>query len=109
MSNGGTPKGNSRSEQPKHDLAPARPTERRDDSHLMPGDERYHDDNQLMASLTDLNGQVARYVLRHLDREAGRVVATSRDDEHELGVQLTQAGLLVLERAERRLRSHGEH
>lgn len=106
MSNGGTPQSNSRLERSEHD--PARPIELSGDSDLMPGDETFHEDKQLMASLTDLNGQVARYVLRHLDSEAGRVVATSRDDEHELGMQLARASLLVLERAERR-RSRSEH
>lgn len=68
----------------------------------MLGDETYHDDKQLIADLTDLNGQISRYLLRHLDAEAGRSVPTSTDDEHDLGVQLARLGLQVLERAERR-------
>jgi hypothetical protein len=79
MSNGGTPRSN-----------------------LVPGDEHYHDGKHLMADLTDLNGKVSRYVLRHLDAEAGRSVPTSADDEYDLGVRLARLGLQVLERAERR-------
>jgi hypothetical protein len=103
MSNGGTPRGRPRPEQPGHELtAPQRPTERSDENHLVLGDETFHDDKQLIAELTDLNGQISRYLLRHLDAEAGRSVPTSTDDEHDLGMQLVRLGLQVLERAERR-------
>jgi hypothetical protein len=83
MSNGGTP-------QP--------------DSHLVPGDHTYHDDKGLIADLTALNGQISRYVLRHLDSEAERAVPTSPDDERTLGLQLVRLGTGVLGRAERRQR-----
>ena len=75
MSNGGTPQ-----------------------SSLLPGDEHY----LLTADLTDLNGQISRYVLRHLEAESGRSVPTSTDDEHDLGMRLARLGLQILERADRR-------
>jgi hypothetical protein len=71
-------------------------------SHLMPGDLAYHDDKQLIADLTTLNGQISRYVLRHLDAEAKRAVPTSPDDDRALGLHLVRFGTAVLERAERR-------
>jgi hypothetical protein len=77
-------------------------TEQSKHSHLVPGDAQYHNDKQLIASLTDLNGRISRYVLRHLDAEAGRSVPTSTDTEHDLGMQLARLGLRVLERAEQR-------
>ena len=95
--------GSSCSEQPRRGLtAPQRPIERSKVSHLLPADERYHEDKDVMAELTDLNGQVSRYVLRHLDVEAGRSAPTSVDDERDLGMCLTRLGLRVLERAEQR-------
>lgn len=69
----------------------------------MPGDHAYHDDKGLIADLTALNGQISRYVLRHLDAEAERAVPTSPDDERVLGLQLVRLGAAVLGRAERRL------
>lgn len=68
----------------------------------MPGDLAYHDDKGLIADLTALNGQISRYVLRHLDAEAERTVPISPDDERVLGLQLVRLGTAVLERAERR-------
>lgn len=79
MSNGGTP-----------------------DGHLLPGDLAYHDDKQLIANLTALNGHISRYVLRHLDAEAKRTAPTSPDDERALGLHLVRFGTAVLEGAERR-------
>ncbi len=102
MSNGGTPSGKSPPEQPRHELTPLGSTAGSDDGHLVSGDESYHDDKRLMAGLTDVNGQISRYVLRHLDAEAGRTVLTSPDDEHDLGMQLARLGLVVIGRAERR-------
>lgn len=73
MSNGGAPRGRPRNEQPRHELtAPHRPTERSDENPLVLGGETFHDDKQLIAELTDLNDRISRYVLRHLDAEAGR-------------------------------------
>jgi hypothetical protein len=84
MSNGGTPSAH-----------------RTDTSHLVPGDERYHDDKQFMARMTDLNGQISRYVLRHLDTDARRTAPTNANDERMLGMRLIRRGIEILERAER--------
>lgn len=109
MSNGSTPTDNSHRGQRGQELVLAQPTERSDVSHLPPGDERYRSDKQLMSSLTELNGQVARYVLRHLDSQAGHVVAISPDDEHVLGMRLVDIGVDIIGRSARRRRSHGDH
>jgi hypothetical protein len=60
------------------------------------------DDTRLVPDLTTLNGQISRYVLRHLDAEANRVTPTSPNDEWTLGLHLVRFGLALLERAERR-------
>jgi hypothetical protein len=68
---------------------------------LVPGDHAFHDDKQLIADLTALTGQLSRYVLRHLDADAGRVVPTSPDDEHVLAEAMSTLASKVRERADR--------
>lgn len=91
MSNGGTP---------KNDL----PTNGQD-NHLVRGDGAYHDDKLLIAGLTAVNDQISRYVLRHLDADAGRAVPTKPDDEVALGKQIIRLGRAVQVRGERRRNS----
>jgi hypothetical protein len=69
------------------------------DSHLLPSDEGWPDDNALLADLSHLNTELARYVLRQLDVDAGRVEPMSVDDEHGLGLQLIELGQRVQRRA----------
>jgi hypothetical protein len=68
---------------------------------LVPGDHAIHDDKQLMADLTALNGQISRYVLRHLDADAKRGVPTSPDDEDTLAHAMAALASRVLARANR--------
>lgn len=99
MSNGGTPKGDKPAEQSSNELPAG------DDgaeSHLVPGD-TYHDDKQLVADLSSLNGQISRYVLRHLDAEAKRAVPTTPDDELALATRIIQVGEAVEARAKSRI------
>lgn len=90
MSNGGTPRDNELS------LAPSGPG-----GHLVPGDGAYHNDKRLIADLTSLNGQVSRYVLRHLDVDAGRAVSSTSEDELVLGQRLVRLGEALQTRARR--------
>jgi hypothetical protein len=70
--------------------------------HLVPSDQAFHDDKQLMADLTALNGQLSRYVLRQLDADAGRIGPTSVADERALADTMAALASQVRERAERR-------
>jgi hypothetical protein len=74
-------------------------------SHLVPGDQAFHEDKQLMADLTTLNGQLSRYVLRQLDADAGRVRPTSHDDEQALAETMATLARKVQERANQRAAS----
>jgi hypothetical protein len=103
MSNGGIPKDKQEPEQSAN--LPAVP-ESEPSTNLVPGDDAYHDDKQLIAALTALNGQVSRYVLRYLDADAGRVVPTSVEDELALGERIVELGEAVRARAERRQVPH---
>jgi len=68
----------------------------------MPGDSAFHDDNQFLAELTELNGLIGRYVLRHLAAGAGRTTPSSPHDEHALGEHLVQVGQAMRTRADQR-------
>lgn len=92
MSNGGTRRGK------------PRPEQRSDSSYLVPGDETFHEGKHLIADLSEINGQISRYVLRHLDAEVGRAVPTSPYDEHDLGMRLVRVGVEVVTRSDRRQR-----
>lgn len=82
--------------------ASPRPTDGGEDSHLTAGDEDYRHDKQLVADLADLNRQLSRYLLAHLDTDAGRTTPVDPDDEHLLGMWLVQHGHRIIKRAERR-------
>src|SRR5256885_6835160 len=48
----------------------------------------WHDELVLMAELSNVNNQIARFVLRLLDADAGRAEEVSVSDEGILGVRL---------------------
>jgi hypothetical protein len=71
-------------------------------SHLAPGDHAFHDDKQLMADLSALNGQISRYVVGYLDADAHRTTPPSPDDERALVETMATLASRVQERADRR-------
>lgn len=62
----------------------------------------WHDELVLMAELTSVNNQIARYVLRLLDADAGRREPVSVADEGGLGVRLADLGRALQDHAARR-------
>jgi hypothetical protein len=71
-------------------------------SHLVPGDQAFPDDQQLMADLSALNGQISRYVVRYLDADAQRTTPASPDDERVLAETMAALARQVQARADRR-------
>lgn len=69
---------------------------------LIPGDESWPEDKQLVADLATLNTQIAVYIVQALNVDAGRAEPTSVDDEQALGVRLVNMGRAVQARAARR-------
>jgi hypothetical protein len=59
----------------------------------------WHDELVLMAELSSVNNQIARFVLRLLDADAGRAEAVSVSDEGILGVRLVDLGYALQHRA----------
>jgi len=59
----------------------------------------WHDELVLMAELSNVNNQIARFVLRLLDADAGRAEAVSVSDEGILGVRLVDLGYALQHRA----------
>lgn len=74
-------------------------------SHLVPGDQAYHDDNQLVADLAALNEQLSRYVVRMLDADARRTEPISVADERRFAQRLCTMAGRVEQRADRRAAS----
>ena len=64
----------------------------------------WHDELVLMAELSSVNNQIARFVLRLLDVDAGRAEPVSATDEGRLGVRLVGIGRALQDRAVRRAR-----
>lgn len=58
----------------------------------------------LVGNLSRLNRQVATYITRSLDSDAGRVEPTPPGDEHALGERLVQLGEALQARATHRKR-----
>lgn len=59
----------------------------------------WHDELVLMAELSRVNNQIARFVLRLLDADAGRTAQVSVADEGNLGVRLVDLGYALQHRA----------
>jgi hypothetical protein len=59
----------------------------------------WHDELELMAELSSVNNQIARFVLRLLDADAGRREQVSVTDEGRLGVRLVSLGHALQDRA----------
>ena len=59
----------------------------------------WHDELELMAELSSVNNQIARFVLRLLDADAGRRTQVSVADEGSLGVRLVDLGYALQDRA----------
>jgi hypothetical protein len=59
----------------------------------------WHDELELMAELSSVNNQIARFVLRLLDADAGRTEQVSVADEGNLGVRLVDLGYALQDRA----------
>jgi hypothetical protein len=59
----------------------------------------WHDELELMAELSSVNNQIARFVLRLLDADAGRREQVSVADEGTLGVRLVDLGYALQDRA----------
>lgn len=70
--------------------------------HLVPGDEHYHVDKQLVADLSALTTQVTGYVLHYFNVDAGTAEPLSVEEERALGDQLTVLAAKVHDRADRR-------
>jgi len=64
-----------------------------------------HEDSVLIAELSGTNTQVTRYILRHLDADAGRVSPTPPEGELDLATQLEGAAMSLRMRAARRRRA----
>jgi hypothetical protein len=59
----------------------------------------WHDELVLMAEMSSVNNQIARFVLRLLDADAGRAEPVSVADEDTLGVRLVDLGYALQDRA----------
>lgn len=59
----------------------------------------WHDELELMAALSSVNNQIARFVLRLLDADAGEAEQVSVADEGSLGVRLVDLGFALQHRA----------
>jgi hypothetical protein len=82
----------------------AKPNDLPESPSLGGGHDEAHDDGLLMHELVVLNTLVSRYVLLHVDADAGRIEPTPVSEERELADRLTHAGESVRARADRRAR-----
>jgi hypothetical protein len=62
----------------------------------------WHEELVLMAELSSVNNQIARFVLRLLDADAGRKEQVSVVDEGRLGTRLVDLGQALQDRAAHR-------
>lgn len=74
-------------------------------SHLVPDDQAFHDDKQLMADAAALNEQLSRYVLRMLDADARRAEPVSVAEERQFAQALCTMADRLEHRADRRAAS----
>jgi hypothetical protein len=77
-------------------------------SDLLPGDEGWPEDKVLIADLSSLNAGIARYIVRHLDADAGHAEPISVEDEQAFGLKLVKLGNQLQRRAAGREPSAGE-
>jgi hypothetical protein len=68
----------------------------------------WHDELVLVAELASVNNQIARFVLRLLDADAGRREQVAACDEYSLGCRLVDLGHALQNRADHRGRAHTE-
>ncbi|OLF07551.1 hypothetical protein BLA60_26895 [Actinophytocola xinjiangensis] len=66
---------------------------------IPPPDDTAHHDGRLMHDISDLNTRLARYLLHHLDADAGRVPPISAEDELALADQVTALAVALRARA----------
>ncbi|WP_035288780.1 hypothetical protein [Actinokineospora spheciospongiae] len=66
---------------------------------MLKDDDGWRDEAVLCAQLSKANTEVARYVLRSLDADAGREEPTSPRDENDLGEWLCSLGTALINRA----------
>jgi hypothetical protein len=59
----------------------------------------WHDELVLVAELASVNNQIARFVLRLLDADAGRREQVAAGDEYHLGGRLVDLGRALQDRA----------
>jgi hypothetical protein len=59
----------------------------------------WHDELELMAELSSVNNQIARFVLRLLDVDAGRAQHLSVADQGRLGIRLVELGRAIQDHA----------
>lgn len=69
---------------------------------LPPPDEAAHEDGRLMHEVTVVNALLGRYVLRHLDADAGWTEPISAVDERALAEQVAEVADELRARAARR-------
>lgn len=74
---------------------------------IPPPDDVAHQDNVLMADVTEVNTLLGRYVLRFLDIDARRAAPMSTKDERALAIRVAAVAKGLQARADRRDR-HGE-
>lgn len=68
----------------------------------------WHDELVLVAELASVNNQIARFVLRLLDADAGRREQLAAGDEYSLGGRLVDLGQALQNRAAYRAGTHAE-
>lgn len=66
----------------------------------------WHDELVLVAELASVNNQIARFVLRLLDADAGRREQVTVGDEFNLGARLVDLGHALQDRAVYRGEAH---
>ncbi|MFL6142511.1 MAG: hypothetical protein ACJ72N_11690 [Labedaea sp.] len=71
-------------------------------AHILPRDTAWPQENRLMAELSQVNTEIARYIFNLLDVDAGRAMAVCADDERKLGLKLATLGERVQLRAAKR-------
>lgn len=69
---------------------------------IPPPDDTAHQDNVLMADVTEVNTLLGRYVLRFLDTDAGNATPMSTKDERALANRVNAVAKGIQARADRR-------